>query len=28
MMLAGGPVPWDDRAEAEAALRELGLATR
>ena len=28
MMLAGGPVPWDDRAEAEVALRELGLATR
>jgi UDP-N-acetylmuramyl-tripeptide synthetase len=25
MMLAFGPVPWDDRAEAEAALRELGL---
>ena len=28
MLLAGGPVPWDDRAEAEAALRELGLAAR
>jgi UDP-N-acetylmuramoyl-L-alanyl-D-glutamate--2,6-diaminopimelate ligase len=28
MLLAGGPVPWDDRAEAEAALRELGLADR
>jgi UDP-N-acetylmuramoyl-L-alanyl-D-glutamate--2,6-diaminopimelate ligase len=28
MLLAGGPVPWDDRAEAEIALRELGLATR
>jgi UDP-N-acetylmuramyl-tripeptide synthetase len=28
MMLAGGPVPWDDRAEAEIALRELGLASR
>jgi UDP-N-acetylmuramoyl-L-alanyl-D-glutamate--2,6-diaminopimelate ligase len=27
MMLAGGSVPWDDRGEAEAALRELGLAT-
>jgi len=28
MMLATGSVPWDDRGEAEAALRELGLATR
>lgn len=28
MMLAGGPVPWDERSEAEAALRDLGLATR
>jgi UDP-N-acetylmuramoyl-L-alanyl-D-glutamate--2,6-diaminopimelate ligase len=28
MLLAGGPVPWDDRAEAEIALRELGLAAR
>ena len=28
MMLAGGSVPWDDRAEAEAALRDLGLASR
>jgi UDP-N-acetylmuramoyl-L-alanyl-D-glutamate--2,6-diaminopimelate ligase len=27
MMLAGGSVPWDDRGEAETALRELGLAT-
>ncbi|HEY4027561.1 MAG TPA: UDP-N-acetylmuramoyl-L-alanyl-D-glutamate--2,6-diaminopimelate ligase, partial [Candidatus Dormibacteraeota bacterium] len=26
MMLAGGNVPWDDRGEAERALRELGLA--
>lgn len=26
MILAGGPVPWDERAEAEAALRDLGLA--
>jgi UDP-N-acetylmuramoyl-L-alanyl-D-glutamate--2,6-diaminopimelate ligase len=25
MMLAGGPEPWDERAEAEAALRDLGL---
>ena len=25
MILAGGPVPWNDRAEAEQALRELGL---
>jgi len=25
MILAGGPVPWNDRAEAELALRELGL---
>jgi UDP-N-acetylmuramoyl-L-alanyl-D-glutamate--2,6-diaminopimelate ligase len=25
MMLAGGSVPWDERSEAEAALRELGL---
>jgi UDP-N-acetylmuramoyl-L-alanyl-D-glutamate--2,6-diaminopimelate ligase len=25
--LAGGPVPWDERAEAEAGLRALGLAT-
>jgi UDP-N-acetylmuramoyl-L-alanyl-D-glutamate--2,6-diaminopimelate ligase len=24
MMLARGPVPWDERSEAEAALRELG----
>jgi UDP-N-acetylmuramoyl-L-alanyl-D-glutamate--2,6-diaminopimelate ligase len=24
MILAGGPEPWDERAEAEAALRELG----
>ena len=24
MILADGPVPWDERAEAEAALRELG----
>lgn len=24
MLLAHGPVPWDDRAEAEAALRDLG----
>ena len=24
MQLASGPVPWDDRAEAEAALRDLG----
>jgi UDP-N-acetylmuramoyl-L-alanyl-D-glutamate--2,6-diaminopimelate ligase len=23
MRLAGGPVPWDERAEAEAALRDL-----
>jgi UDP-N-acetylmuramoyl-L-alanyl-D-glutamate--2,6-diaminopimelate ligase len=28
MMLAEGSVPWDDRGEAEAALRELGLAAR
>ena len=28
MQLAGGPVPWDERGEAEAALRDLGLATR
>jgi UDP-N-acetylmuramyl-tripeptide synthetase len=28
MMLAGGSVPWDDRAEAEATLRDLGLANR
>jgi UDP-N-acetylmuramoyl-L-alanyl-D-glutamate--2,6-diaminopimelate ligase len=28
MLLAGGPVAWDDRAEAEIALRELGLAAR
>jgi UDP-N-acetylmuramyl-tripeptide synthetase len=28
LMLAQGPVPWDDRSEAEAALRSLGLATR
>ncbi len=27
MELAGGPVPWDERAEVEAALRALGLAT-
>jgi UDP-N-acetylmuramoyl-L-alanyl-D-glutamate--2,6-diaminopimelate ligase len=27
MMLAGGSVPWDERAEAETALRELGLGT-
>jgi hypothetical protein len=27
-MLAEGNVPWDDRGEAEAALRELGLAAR
>ncbi len=27
MMLAQGPVPWDDRSEAEAALRSLGLAS-
>ena len=26
MIMAGGPEPWDERAEAEAALRELGLA--
>jgi len=26
MILADGPVPWDERAEAEQALRELGLA--
>jgi len=26
MMLARGSVPWDERSEAEAALRELGLA--
>ena len=26
LLLPGGPVPWDERAEAEAALRELGLA--
>lgn len=26
MVGAGGPEPWDERAEAEAALRELGLA--
>jgi UDP-N-acetylmuramoyl-L-alanyl-D-glutamate--2,6-diaminopimelate ligase len=26
MMLAEGPVPWDERSEAEAALRDLGLA--
>jgi len=25
MILSGGPVPWNDRAEAELALRELGL---
>jgi UDP-N-acetylmuramoyl-L-alanyl-D-glutamate--2,6-diaminopimelate ligase len=25
MLLADGPVPWDERAEAEQALRELGL---
>jgi len=24
--LAGGPVPWDERAEAEAGLRALSLA--
>jgi UDP-N-acetylmuramyl tripeptide synthase len=24
MILAGGPEPWDERAKAEAALRELG----
>ena len=24
MMLAGGPEPWDERAEAIAALAELG----
>lgn len=28
LMLAEGPVPWDDRSESEAALRALGLATR
>jgi UDP-N-acetylmuramoyl-L-alanyl-D-glutamate--2,6-diaminopimelate ligase len=28
MMLADGSVPWDERAEAESALRELGLAGR
>jgi UDP-N-acetylmuramoyl-L-alanyl-D-glutamate--2,6-diaminopimelate ligase len=27
MILAGRSEPWDERAEAEAALRELGLAT-
>ena len=27
MILAGGSEPWNERAEAEAALRELGLAT-
>jgi len=27
MMLADGPVPWDERTEAETALRELGLAS-
>jgi UDP-N-acetylmuramoyl-L-alanyl-D-glutamate--2,6-diaminopimelate ligase len=26
MLLAAGPEPWDERAEAELALRELGLA--
>jgi len=26
LALAGGPVPWDERAEAEAGLRALGLA--
>jgi UDP-N-acetylmuramoyl-L-alanyl-D-glutamate--2,6-diaminopimelate ligase len=26
MLLADGPVPWDERSEAEAALRELGMA--
>jgi UDP-N-acetylmuramoyl-L-alanyl-D-glutamate--2,6-diaminopimelate ligase len=26
MILGGGQEPWDERAEAEAALRELGLA--
>jgi UDP-N-acetylmuramoyl-L-alanyl-D-glutamate--2,6-diaminopimelate ligase len=24
MILAGGPFPWDDRSEAEAALRDMG----
>jgi UDP-N-acetylmuramoyl-L-alanyl-D-glutamate--2,6-diaminopimelate ligase len=24
MILADGPEPWDERAEAEAALRDLG----
>lgn len=28
LILAEGPVPWDERAEAEQALRELGLAHR
>jgi UDP-N-acetylmuramoyl-L-alanyl-D-glutamate--2,6-diaminopimelate ligase len=28
MMLADGPIPWDDRSEAEAALRSLGYASR
>jgi UDP-N-acetylmuramoyl-L-alanyl-D-glutamate--2,6-diaminopimelate ligase len=28
MLLADGPVPWDERGEAEAALRDLGLAMR
>lgn len=28
LLLAEGPVPWDDRGEAEAALRSLGLAAR
>ena len=27
MILAGGSEPWNERAEAEAALRDLGLAT-
>lgn len=28
MLVAGGAVPWDERAEAEAALRELGFILR